>query len=278
MPASNLSAQRRSRSKLCRALADTLNLLSGRIDANFIILLDRCEELVGTAARSDLAEFADELVDAINQPRVPANFLIALDEAARPLLADLRRRIPGFDDFSLKLGRAQTTKKSAIGERHTASEPVAIRLPEQDEKTILEPIEAAESAEIIESSETSPAPAPDSQESQSSTGAAKPKQPRTPPPRVAIKTEDVYKLIESTLSLTVTDGGQEPFPVRRPGTRPARAIDPASTRPDDPFAEPDVATPLEASAAVPAPVKKPRLAAALDWIARRLRAKPRADS
>ena len=251
-------------------LADTLGLLSGRVDANFIILLDRSEQLVTEAARSDIAEFTDELVDAINQARVPANFLIALDEAARPRLTDLRRRIPGFDDFSLKLGRSPPAKGAAVAEKQTASEPIAIRPPERPEETILE--EPAAPAEAV------PAPAANPAQTQPITGPAKPKQ-RTPLPRVAIKTEDVYKLIESTLSLTVIDGGHEPFPVRRSPPRPARATEPVSVPPPPTGfgAEPSVAVPLEASAAAPAPRKERPVAAALAWIGRLFRGKPRAD-
>src|SRR6185436_9309213 len=76
-------------------LADTLALLGSRLDASFIVLLDRCEELVRTPLRADLADFADELVEAVNHPRLAANFLLALDEDARPRLGGLRSRIPG---------------------------------------------------------------------------------------------------------------------------------------------------------------------------------------
>ena len=254
-------------------LADALVLLSGRIDANFIVLLDRCEVLVTEAARSDIAEFTDELVDAINQPRVPANFLLALDEAARPLLGELRRRIPGFDDFSLKLGRSPSAKGPATAERQTSSEPVAIRPPARPEETIVEPAEPVEAAEPTEAAL---APAADPEQTQPIAGPPKPKQ-RTPPPRVAIKTEDVYKLIESTLSLTVTDGGHEPFPVRRPAPRPDRVSDPVSVPPSDRL-DPELgdAAPLKTPGAAPAVPQKPR-SSVRAWIARLFRAKPRND-
>ena len=86
------------------SLGDTLSALSGLLNATVIILLDRFEQLLnGAPDRPGVTEFTDDLVGAINEPGLSANFLIALDDAARPKLAALRKRIPGFDDFSLKL-------------------------------------------------------------------------------------------------------------------------------------------------------------------------------
>ena len=99
---SRLTGRRRT-----RASAGVLEDLSQRLDAHFIVLLDRFEDLLQAPSdEAAIVQFANELAEAINQPRLPANFLIALAEEAKPRLAGLRSRIPGFDDSSLKLAAA----------------------------------------------------------------------------------------------------------------------------------------------------------------------------
>ena len=68
--------------------------LSQRFDAHLLVVLDRFEDLL--QALSDelcVVQFADELAEAINQPQLATNFLIALAEEAKPRLAGLRTRI-----------------------------------------------------------------------------------------------------------------------------------------------------------------------------------------
>ncbi len=85
-------------------LSEILEDLSRRFDAHLVILLDRFEELRESSPHdAAIDQFANELAEAINQPQLPASFLIAVAEEAKPRLADLRGRISGFDDSSLKL-------------------------------------------------------------------------------------------------------------------------------------------------------------------------------
>ena len=102
---------------------------------------------------SEVGQFANELVEAIVQEALPASFLIAMDEAARPRLERFRAQIPGFDNDVLRL--------SPVAEQREA----VLELP----RTVADrPVHAPK--------------------------------PRRPPPRAPIKVEDVYALIESTLS------------------------------------------------------------------------------
>jgi hypothetical protein len=135
-------------------LTSMLQLLHQRLGLHFVFLLDRFEEYLALAPNEgEVGQFASELVEAILREDLPASFLVAMDEAARPRLARFRARIPGFDHDVLRLS------------------PVA----EQREPVVDWPRTAA----------NRPAQTP---------------KPRRPPPRAPVKVEDVYALIESTLS------------------------------------------------------------------------------
>jgi hypothetical protein len=164
-------------------LRDALADLSNRFDANFIILLDRFEEFLrAPAEREGAANFVDELVEAVRQPGLPANFLLSLNEEARPRLARLRQRIPGFDDFSLKLAGVQSLDSPLELPSVAAVNPPAL----------VEPIASPAPLAVAVPVAASAAPAPPR--------ARHVKKP--PPPRIQIRTEDVYTLIETTLART----------------------------------------------------------------------------
>lgn len=135
-------------------LLNTLQSLHRQQGLHFVFLLDRFEEFLAMAAdEAEVGQFADELIEVIAQDAVPASFLIAMDEAARPRLERFRARIPSFDHDVLRL--------SPVSDR---SAPVQERPGAMADKP------------------------------------AHPPKPRRPPPRVPVKVEDVYALIESTLS------------------------------------------------------------------------------
>ncbi len=186
-------------------LADTLNVLSNRLDATFIILLDRFEEfLEAPPQREDISRFERELVEAIHQVRLPANFLISLNEEFRPRLSGLRGCIPGFDDFSLKLpGAMATTPPHALPPNPVPPEALVIEnLPVLTDSVILPTqIEGAS------------APA------KNGARRAKLKVPR--PPQLPIKREDVYAFIEATLAQTVPEVVSDPFVAGEPVVQPA---------------------------------------------------------
>ena len=135
-------------------LADTLQRLHQRLGLHFVFLLDRFEEYLAAAPDKDeIGQFASELVEAIVREELPASFLIAMDEAARPHLERFRARIPGFDHDVLRLSPVSEQREQAP--KRTAA---------------------------LSDKPTQPPP------------------PRRPPARVPMKVEDVYSLIESTLS------------------------------------------------------------------------------
>jgi len=106
-------------------LGEILGEVSRRMDAHLIVLLDRFEELVKPASESPgRIQFVNEFAEAVALPGLPASFLIALEEEARPRLASLRARIPGFDDFSLKVAPPRDFKAPATPRIVKSAEPV----------------------------------------------------------------------------------------------------------------------------------------------------------
>ncbi len=193
-------------------LTDSIHALGERFDLHLIVLLDRFEEFLRLSPQGDgVAEFTDELVEALNASQLPANFLLSLNEDARPALAGLRSRIPGFDDFSLKLPGVAAVKPPPTSARPAE---VAAALP------------VAPAQAIAIAPHASPAPTP------------APIKPPTPV-RSPIKTQDVYALIEDTLNRTATDNDCEPFQGSQPG-----ALTPAIVKPPPaaPSYSPETAT------------------------------------
>jgi hypothetical protein len=167
-------------------LSGILDDLSRRFDAHLIVLLDRFEDLLEASSNEPIDQFANELAEAINQPQLPANFLIALAEEAKPRLAGLRSRIPGFDDSSLKLAPPRDFRQAvAPPSRQAPSVPAAVEpLPVLTE-TVIVPADEPIAAPIVNESSRPP---------------AKKKVKHPPLPRVEIKTEDVYAMIDAALT------------------------------------------------------------------------------
>lgn len=167
-------------------LADTLQQLNQRSGLQIVFLLDRFEEfLAAPADHEGVTRFWSELVEAIQLPKLPANFLIALDEGARPGLERLRRVLPGFDHNSLRLS------------------PIAAPGPPQP------PTLPMSSAVSLAGAENSVAAGQDAGGAALPVpqASAKPRR-RGPPPREPIKVEDVYAFIEATLSRTAVQSAE----------------------------------------------------------------------
>ena len=260
------------------SLRDTLNALTGRLNATIIILLDRFEQLLKTPTdRPGSAEFTDELVEAINEESLAANFLIALDDEARPKLASLRSRIPGFDDFSLTLAGLPTpTPVAPAGQLLAPPCPVAIGiLPVLNEAVSDRGAVVTPPSMSLAAASKRPA-------------ATKPKAKLPPPSRAVVKTDDVYALIQVTLARTATQGMAESAalggdavevhrsrpevtstPVHRPvGSQPAR---PSPRRPL-PSAPTKLASRVGSKAR--APQRGLMLKQMVEWVSRRLLRKP----
>ncbi|MEI7465288.1 MAG: hypothetical protein WCJ87_08080 [Burkholderiales bacterium] len=185
-------------------LVDCIRGLGDRSDIQFIVLLDRFEEFLRLPAqREGVGDFADELVEALNSPQLPASFLLSLNEDARPALASLSRRVQGFDDFSLKLPGAP------------AIEPPS--MPARSEEMAAMPAAPAAVTDRRASTRQSSEPT-----------AAPIKPPK--PLRAPIKTQDVYALIEDTLTRTASDNDCEPFQGSQPGALAPEVV----TRPPAP--------------------------------------------
>jgi hypothetical protein len=177
-------------------LADALQQLNHRSGLHVVFLLDRFEDLLAAPAdHAGAAQFTTELVDAILQPRLPASFLIALDESARPRLERLRSRLPGFDHNSLRLSPIAGLSEAL---------PLALRdvvsLAREPGPGIGAPADRPSHPPLAAASQlrrADPALAP----RRTDPAPAAPR-PRGPPPRVPIKVEEVYAFIEATLAKT----------------------------------------------------------------------------
>ena len=121
-------------------LTDCLHTLGTRFGIHFIVLLDRFEEFLRLPPQRDgITEFTEELIEALNAPQLPASFLLSLNEGARPALTALRRRVPGFDDFSLKLTGVAAIKPP-VSTSPPIKPPTPLRTPikTQDVYTLIE--------------------------------------------------------------------------------------------------------------------------------------------
>ncbi|OYU00157.1 MAG: hypothetical protein CFE40_02260 [Burkholderiales bacterium PBB1] len=187
-------------------LTESIRALSERLDLQFIVILDRFEEFLRLSAqREGITEFTDALVEALNAAPLPASFLLSMDEAARPALAGLRRLVPGFDDFSLKLPAVAAAAKST-----PISAPIA------EVPATPAPVEAAPAPRAAPHTRARPTP---------------PAIKQPTPVRAPIKTQDVYALIENTLSHTASDNDCEPFQGSQPGAlAPERVAPPPAPR------------------------------------------------
>lgn len=262
-------------------LSDDIRTLSEHFDIQFIIVLDRFEEFLRLPAqREGITEFSDALVEALNAAALPASFLLSMDEAARPALGSLRRRIPGFDDFSLKLPGAVVAAKSQPISTPIEEPPATPPIPA--------PSAVAPSAEPMGAPLAAPSGRTPPQAS------AEPAPPLIKPPtpvRAPIKTQDVYALIENTLSHTASDNDCEPFQGSQPGALvPERAAPPPAPRVRKPkkgktptwpeeFKAEATAAPPEAPPETPRPRRRPQptlIGRCTAWLSRWWRS-PRQD-
>ena len=194
-------------------LGEMLEHLSPRVDASFIVLLDRFEDVLrGPAPRSSVAQLVDELAEAVQDPQLPANFLIAVADDAAPGLAGLRARIPGFDDFSLRLATPKGFDPGATSARTSEAPPTAIDLLPILTETLI--VSDGEPAPPPRSDLASKAPEP------------KKKVKRTAPPRVPVVVADVYAMIETELSRIALHTAAEARPQQTGSdrARPAESV------------------------------------------------------
>jgi hypothetical protein len=201
------------RSAPWQRLGDTLEALGTRLDASFIILLDRFEAfLCAPPDHAGNARFASDWVDAVLRAKVPVSFLVAVDEEARPRLGHLRNRIAGFDDFSLKLTRPAPTLRPP----KATQPPDAVTHVAQPAPPVL-----TEAVMVSPPALADPPKAERAEVTQPKRKIRPPKVKRPVQPRSEVKAEDVYALIESTLSRTVTEVSDDPFSAGQAATEPS---------------------------------------------------------
>ena len=194
-----VGADQADRAKTNARLGGVLEDLSQRFDCHFIVLLDRFEDLLQAPSdEAAIVQFANELAEAINQPQLAANFLIALAEEAKPRLAGLRARIPGFDDSSLKLAPPRDVNPAVTPTRHQeAIAPAVVKALPVLTETVTVP-------------DRDPVPAPPTALGPKIRPPAK-RKVKQPLPRLEIKTEDVYTMIESALARIAIRTAVEPI-------------------------------------------------------------------
>jgi hypothetical protein len=96
------------------SLAATLSAYQEALGVTFLIVFDRFEDYLRQSSdRARVAEFEESLVEVVLDPALRANFLLALDDTAEPLLARLQTRIPGFGDSRVRLPRASYSARTA---------------------------------------------------------------------------------------------------------------------------------------------------------------------
>lgn len=157
-------------------VAAALELLQEQFGIHTVVILDRFELILGTSVSPDARRrFLEEFCAAIQRPKLQASFLLALEEAAWPELAGLRRRVPALDDNILRIA------------------PIAVP-PKSNGSTSRDTGMAANRGWTTPAREASqPRPLK-----------------RGPPPRVPIKVDEVYAFIESTLAKTSVNGLRHP--------------------------------------------------------------------
>ena len=206
-------------------LSETLATMSARLDASFIILLDRFEEfLQAPSQRESAAQFTNELVEAVNQVELPASFLISVNEAARLRLASLRSRIPGFDDFSLKLASSPGLRPQAAPAPAPAPVHKPAHKPAVPNAALIQTPPVLK--ELIALPPVGGPPLPITALVTPPRRAARAPKVKLPPPvRLPLKTQDVYEFIEATLAHTAAEIPSDAFAIEseRVDTRRVRA-------------------------------------------------------
>ncbi len=192
-------------------LGEILEDLSTRLDARFIVLLDRFENLLEPPSPG-FGAFSNELAEAVRSAELPASFLIAVSAEARPRLTSLQARIPGFDDFSLRLAPPRDFKPLAAPRIVKSASPTPSDAAiETDAPPVL--------TEALATPPSARLPHPASVFAPIDRAPGRPKVKNPPLPRLQVTTADVYAMIEQALSRIAARAVSE--------ARPAEGLDAA---------------------------------------------------
>jgi len=193
-----VAADQADRPKTSARLGGILEELSQRFDSHFIVLLDRFEDLLQAPSDAAIVQFTIELAEAINHPQLSANFLIALADEAKPRLAALRTRTPGFDDSSLILAPPRDFSPAVAPIRHQ----------ERAAPAVIEALPVL--TETVTVTNRDPVPVPPAALGAMIRPPAK-RKVKQPLPRLEVRTEDVYAMIESALARIAVRAAVEPM-------------------------------------------------------------------
>lgn len=155
------SQSARSQTAGAQSLLATLSALQQALGVAFLFIFDRFEEhLAAPLDGAGVREFAEALVQIVNEPSLRANFLLSLDEDAAPLLSRFSDRIPDLGDACVRLPRPSSavTTQPAVSITSLAAAPVTPELvatPELFATKMHEPREEAE-AEVIATASSTP--------------------------------------------------------------------------------------------------------------------------
>lgn len=104
------------------ALPECLAEWSTRLGVRFLFIFDRFDRMSAVPrATPGIVDFEDAFVAVVNDPRIPANFLLATADDAATALGRYRGRIPGFGDASVRLAAAASGDEVTPGLGSTAS-------------------------------------------------------------------------------------------------------------------------------------------------------------
>ena len=271
------------------SLADMLATLGKRKDLQFLIVLDRFEELIALDA-TVTARFVDEFCEAVNRVGLCANFLLSLSENSKPRLEGLRQRIQGFDDFSVRLLRWNSVVEQAPRLRDVAPTASLNAVPEPEPEVV--PVLSG--AALVSRTAESKVPLPAAERSRSGEKAARARAKLVrvaASPHMPIETKAVYAFIESTLTGTARSSRLDPWQdVLHAG--PVPVTGPLQGQPDVAPVAPEAPIRVnsreharqlapengEATSSAPAiestSVAGMSLQSALNWLERRIRPKP----
>ena len=188
-------------------LADMLAALGQRKNLQFLIVLDRFEQLIALDA-AVREHFINEFCEAVNRVGLCANFLLSLSEDAKPRLDSLRRRIQGFDDFSVRLLRWNSVVEQAPVLSDVAPTVSLSKAPEH----MVPVLKGAALASGTSEPKVALLAFDRGRSGEKSARRARAKLARAAAgPHVPIETKAVYAFIESTLTETAKSSRFDPW-------------------------------------------------------------------
>ena len=120
------------------SLVERLTAWQETLGVTFLIVFDRFENYLALPLdQRSVREFDEEFVAVMNKPSLPANFLLALDPNAAPLLDRLRDRVPALGNASVRLPAAGEVIPDALATfvEHENLVPHTAELPQPEQGT-----------------------------------------------------------------------------------------------------------------------------------------------